>query len=112
MQESGIDDLVSFLGSRIRSRVLGEDNVDCGDADVEGFFSSDEPLLTRQRHRVELQRALDSLDAAIVLRDSPERIEIVAEEIRKAARCVGAITGHVSIDEVLDVIFSSFCVGK
>eukprot|EP00939_MAST-03C_sp_MAST-3C-sp1_P003616 g3616.t1 len=107
-EEIGIDNLVSFVGSRVRSRMMGESaGEDGGD-----LFSSDEPLLTRERHRVELLHALEALDAAISLRSSSDRIEIVAEEIRKAAHCVGSITGHVSIDEVLDVIFSSFCIGK
>jgi len=37
---------------------------------------------------------------------------IAAEEIRSAMREIGRITGHVSTDELMDIIFKSFCIGK
>jgi tRNA modification GTPase len=39
-------------------------------------------------------------------------VELIAEEIRLAARAIGKITGNVSVDDVLDRLFSSFCIGK
>ena len=35
-----------------------------------------------------------------------------AEELRKACRWIGYITGHVTSEEILDVIFKDFCIGK
>jgi len=37
---------------------------------------------------------------------------LVAEELRLAARSLGRITGRVDVEEVLDVIFRDFCIGK
>lgn len=65
-------------------------------------------IITRQRHRSALQNALTYLRRFSL--DSP--IELAAEEIRLAANEVGNITGEIALDEVLDEIFSTFCIGK
>ena len=41
-----------------------------------------------------------------------KNIELAAEDLRLAAREIGKITGKVDIENILDVIFSSFCIGK
>jgi tRNA modification GTPase len=38
--------------------------------------------------------------------------ELAAEELRLAATALGHVTGHVDVEELLDVIFSDFCIGK
>ena len=38
--------------------------------------------------------------------------EVAAEELRLAARALGKVTGHVDVEELLDVIFTDFCIGK
>ena len=38
--------------------------------------------------------------------------ELVAEEVRLAVRSIGEITGHVGVEDVLDQVFSQFCIGK
>ena len=40
------------------------------------------------------------------------RHEVAAEELRLAARALGRVTGAVDVEELLDVIFSDFCIGK
>ncbi len=66
--------------------------------------------LSRLRHVVAVDIALSHLAAA------RERLgtdpELAAEDIRLAARALGAITGAVGVEDVLDAIFSSFCIGK
>ena len=37
---------------------------------------------------------------------------LAAEDLRLAARAIGRVTGHIDIDDLLDVIFSDFCIGK
>ena len=66
------------------------------------------PGLTRQRHRnaliachQSLLRALDSLEP-----------ELMGEDLRLASRELGRITGRVDVEDLLDVIFSEFCIGK
>jgi tRNA modification GTPase len=66
------------------------------------------PLLTRARHRMALEEARDALrrtlDAALP--------ELRAEDLRLAWRCLGRITGRVDVEDLLDVIFADFCIGK
>ncbi|MCW8916908.1 MAG: tRNA uridine-5-carboxymethylaminomethyl(34) synthesis GTPase MnmE [Magnetovibrio sp.] len=75
--------------------------------------SSDGPAPTRLRHREALQRTLDALDR-FIQRDNPEHLgaELEAEDLRIAARELGRITGRVDVEDLLDVIFHDFCIGK
>jgi tRNA modification GTPase len=66
------------------------------------------PPLTRARHREALIECRDALDRALATGDSV----LAAEDVRLAVRALGRITGRVDIDEVLDVIFRDFCIGK
>jgi tRNA modification GTPase len=75
------------------------------------FSSAEAAIVTRARHR----RALEETSAALgrALADRPEGHEdIVAEELRAAATTLGRLTGRVDVEEVLDVIFREFCIGK
>ncbi len=69
---------------------------------------TDSPPLTRARHRHALQEALAALSRAIQADES----ELMAEDIRLALRALGRITGRVDIEDVLDVVFRDFCIGK
>ena len=76
------------------------------------FLGSTEPaLVTRARHRYALENALAALDRA-VNEPAPVREDVVAEELRLTARALGRLTGRVDVEEVLDVIFRDFCIGK
>ena len=66
------------------------------------------PPLTRARHREALAEAHASLGRALV---APE-IALAAEDLRLALRAIGRITGTVRVEELLDVIFRDFCIGK
>ena len=44
--------------------------------------------------------------------DSEERMDIAADQLRLAIRQLGKITGRVDIEDILGVVFSSFCIGK
>ena len=71
--------------------------------------ASDAPL-TRARHKDLAVRALDRLKSARgVVQSHPE---LAGEDVRLAARALGEITGVVAVDDVLEEIFSSFCIGK
>ena len=72
------------------------------------FTSNSNLLITRARYREALNEALRSLD----LFNLNKEIELSAEDIRLAARKIGKITGRIEIDEILDKIFGSFCIGK
>jgi tRNA modification GTPase len=65
-------------------------------------------MITNQRHRSSLENILFSL----IQIDFSNNIEITAEKLRSIASNIGQITGEVGVDDVLDVIFSKFCIGK
>ncbi|MGA9455030.1 MAG: hypothetical protein WBV43_06095 [Pseudolabrys sp.] len=68
-------------------------------------------LVTRERHRLALQDALAALRRALAP-DLSSREDLLGEELRLAARALGRLTGRVDVDDVLDVIFRDFCIGK
>ncbi len=79
---------------------------------ADGFFGSGEPaLITRQRHRGILISCVKCLEGALA-ELSRGREEAVAEELRLATRELGRLTGRIDVEDVLDVIFRDFCIGK
>ena len=67
-------------------------------------------LPSRLRHRTLLNESLRAVEAAL---DSEDRgLDIRAEYLRQAATSLGRITGRVDVEDLLDVIFSEFCIGK
>ncbi len=88
----GIDVLLETLRRRIA------DSVAAGDG----------PVLTRARHRAAVEACVAALGAA---RDATAP-ELMAEDLRIAARSLGRITGRVGVEDILDVVFAEFCIGK
>jgi tRNA modification GTPase len=70
----------------------------------------DTPALTRPRHREALSEALFSLQHG--LSAPPGQPELFAEDLRLALRAVGRILGRVDVEELLDIVFKDFCIGK
>jgi len=72
---------------------------------------AEQAVVTRARHR----RALEEVVAALGRAQAGEvaaREDLLAEELRIAARALGRLTGRVDVEDVLDVIFRDFCIGK
>jgi tRNA modification GTPase len=70
-------------------------------------------VLTRERHRMAILRAIGALESALVeVRHGSDRIEIAAAEIRSAITALETLVGRVDAESLLDEIFSSFCIGK
>lgn len=88
----GIDTLLATITQHIESRYSGM-----------GAW-----LITRERHRIALTSCLHHL-----ARFTPHTpLELNGEELRLAARSLATITGSFTVDDVLDIVFSSFCIGK
>jgi tRNA modification GTPase len=66
------------------------------------------PLLTRARHRAALEEARAALQRSL----DASLPELKAEDLRLAWRALGRITGSVDVEDLLDVIFADFCIGK
>jgi tRNA modification GTPase len=76
------------------------------------FFSATEfSLVTRARHRQALEETIAALDGALA-HSGTEREELIAEDLRAAATVLGRLTGRVDVEDILDVIFRDFCIGK
>lgn len=97
-----------------RLSVVSGDGVDALLAALAGFAADhvgglDEPLAARERHRRHLEDCLAALGDALVERRS---LEIRAEDLRRAGESLGRIAGRVGVEDLLDVIFREFCIGK
>ncbi len=92
--KNGLDKLIDSVTKVVRNHI--------------GSFES--APITRERHRSLLKRCESELRRANAGDNVP--IEIRAEYLREAGYCLGRITGTVDVEDLLDVIFSDFCVGK
>jgi tRNA modification GTPase len=70
------------------------------------------PLITRARHRAALAECVTALERAHGLIVRGAEPELLAEDLRLAMRSLGRITGRVAVDDILDVVFREFCIGK
>jgi len=73
-----------------------------------GLALGEAPIITRARYREALEQAVHNLDAATETAEP----ELAAEHVRLGLRAIGRITGRVDLDELLDVVFRDFCIGK
>ena len=95
MSGEGIESLVEEVSKRLSGRlaVLG--------------------VATRERHRVAMVRALAALsEAEMQLQLGPDMYDLAADDMRQAIRALESLVGRVDVENLLDEIFSSFCVGK
>ncbi|UTP39657.1 tRNA uridine-5-carboxymethylaminomethyl(34) synthesis GTPase MnmE [Phenylobacterium sp. LH3H17] len=76
---------------------------------VEALAGAEPPTATRLRHRELLGEALERLQRAEAYDD---QLELAAEDVRLAGRALDRITGRIDPEDVLDRVFSSFCIGK
>jgi tRNA modification GTPase len=75
------------------------------------FAATESAIITRSRHRHALKDTVAALDRALA-RDHSTHEELIAEDLRAAATTLGRLTGRVDVEDILDVIFRDFCIGK
>jgi tRNA modification GTPase len=90
----GVNDLLALLSNRISA----------------GAAPAESALITRARHRAALEDCLIAVRAA--LDGSANPIELRAEELRRAGDALARVTGRIDVEDMLDVIFREFCIGK
>ena len=93
---AGLARLLEVLGVRVREKT--------GDGNA--------LYLTRARHRLALVEAAAALTRALEGAAAGADPELVAEDLRLAARAIGRITGRVDVEDLLDIVFREFCIGK
>lgn len=89
---AGLDRLLDMLANAVERRLTGDGS----------------PALTRARHRAALEDAAEALDRV----PRAPLPELAAEDLRLALRAIGRITGQVDVEDMLDLLFGSFCIGK
>ena len=94
--EIGLDKLLNGLKKIVSKSMVGQEL----------------PVITRTRHREALQRCLNSIKSAKTALLLGEEPEIVAEELRAATKSLGRVVGAVDVEDLLDVVFGDFCIGK
>jgi tRNA modification GTPase len=92
-EDTGIDSLLKFLTNEA------------------GALAGEPAVITHARQRHALAEAAARIEAGIAMA-RPGQEEIVAEEFRLAARALGRVTGRVDVEDVLDLVFRNFCIGK
>jgi tRNA modification GTPase len=91
----GVTELIDRIASKLveRSSVVG--------------------IATHERHRSAMQRAVSEIQAALhALRRGSNFYDITAEELRSSIRALETLVGRIDVENLLDEIFSSFCLGK
>jgi tRNA modification GTPase len=77
----------------------------------EFFSAAESAVITRARHRYALEQTVAALDRALAQGRAASE-ELIAEDLRAAATALGRLTGRVDVEDILDVIFRDFCIGK
>ena len=78
----------------------------------DNYSGAETPLVTRARHRQEIERARAALAAFLACAEAGDHAELAAEHLREAADALGRLTGRIGVEDVLGQIFSEFCIGK
>jgi tRNA modification GTPase len=100
----GIDVFLDALTEKVVARTR---------MDTDSNNSGEGALITRARHRQHVEAAVLALERFAVLSgEGSMAVDMAAEELRLAASELGRITGAVDVEDVLDVLFSDFCIGK
>ena len=94
-ENKNIDQLISKIKNNLKNK----------------FITSDDILITRQRHRQHLEQCLDHLKN-FNKKNENEDFDKAAEDLRLATRHLGMIVGKVDVEEILGSIFNDFCIGK
>lgn len=101
--QEGIDVFLGALKEKVVAKTRGNENSVTGEG----------ALITRARHRQHVEAAVAALDRFTVLSgEGHMAVDMAAEELRLAASELGRVTGAVDVEDVLDVLFSDFCIGK
>ena len=104
----GIDSFLDALTQTVTYRVNGDSTTTDG-----AGGGGEGSLITRARHRQHVQAAVEALERFDTLSQQGSMVvDMAAEELRLAASELGRVTGAVDVEDILDVLFKDFCIGK
>ncbi|MEQ9518932.1 MAG: tRNA uridine-5-carboxymethylaminomethyl(34) synthesis GTPase MnmE [Parvibaculum sp.] len=92
----GLETLLTELSRRIEDR----------------FGGLEAPVISRARHRSEIATCRECLARGLTLLGNEGDLSLAAEEFRRSVRAIGRVTGVVDVEDLLDVVFRDFCIGK
>ena len=109
--KEGIDAFLEALTRTVTARVNGDGGGNSKGEDSGG--TNEGSLITRARHRQHVQAAVEALKRFDALSQQGAMVvDMAAEELRLAASELGRVTGAVDVEDILDVLFKDFCIGK
>ncbi|MEX0337614.1 MAG: tRNA uridine-5-carboxymethylaminomethyl(34) synthesis GTPase MnmE [Arenibacterium sp.] len=82
-------------------------------AEILSDRSAEAGVATRDRHRISMRQAINALDESVqILASGPDQYDIAAFAMRRAIAALESVVGRVDVENLLDEIFASFCLGK
>ena len=109
----GVDNFINDLTESVVRRVVGNDSDENDESENPIGLEDDGVVITRARHRRHIEAASAALQRFEVMSEQGYMaVDMAAEELRLAASELGRITGAVDVEDVLDVLFADFCIGK
>lgn len=106
------------VARRVRMSALTNEGIETLEAAIVELVTggsvtlADTPLVSNPRHKALLQRALSHTQAAITAQQDGLSPDLVSIDVRAAVDALGEITGETATEDLLDTIFSKFCIGK
>ena len=94
-EEKNLEKIISEIKNRLKNQ----------------FVSTDDTIITRERHRQQLIQCVSNLEN-FENKNQSEEFDKAAEDLRLATRSLGMIVGKVNVEEILGTIFNDFCIGK
>jgi tRNA modification GTPase len=109
----GVESFLSSLTKKALSLVSNDDDNDRPNSSLASVEGVEGAVITRARHRRHVEAASEALARFEVLSGQGHMsLDVAAEELRLAASELGRITGAIDVENVLDVLFADFCIGK
>jgi tRNA modification GTPase len=91
-ETTGIDQLLNEITNQVKNRLTTED-----------------VIITRSRHRECFKKCLENIEKFFLYKYN---VDVSIEYLREAGFWLGKITGEIDLEEILDVVFKEFCIGK